>query len=121
MNTQIVHRDLAARNVLVSKDFTLKISDFGLAKRLEYSQEFYDGQNGDGQGRRFPIKWMAPESLNRLVFSTMSDVWSFGVFLWEVQTLGGRPYESMTELNQLVSFLKSGRRLEQPMDCTKKL
>lgn len=94
----------------------MKISDFGFAKLLDGSQEF-----NDKPGRKFPVKWMAPESLNRLVFSTMSDVWSFGVFLWELQTMGGRPYESVSELNQLVSYLKSGRRLEQPMDCTKKL
>lgn len=117
---------MAARNVLVTKDLVLKISDFGLARNLNRfggETEYCERTNFDGAETscRLPVKWMAPESLKKLVFSTHSDVWSFGVFLWEVQTMGGNPYEGLSDIDQLISFLEQGHRLKRPINCTNKM
>ncbi|XP_070575740.1 fibroblast growth factor receptor 2-like [Ptychodera flava] len=106
-----VHRDLAARNILVDDTYVVKIADFGLARDLHY--ENYYKKNSHG---RVPIKWMSPEALFDRVYTTKSDVWSFGVVLWEIMTLGGTPYPSVTP-EAMFDFLKSGKRMACPKGC----
>ncbi|KAL4232110.1 Fibroblast growth factor receptor 4 [Mactra antiquata] len=103
-----IHRDLAARNILVSEDYVLKIADFGLTRNL--SEVDYYKKNGDG---RLPVKWMAPEALFDRRYTTKSDVWAYGVLLWEIFTLGGNPYPSVP-VEDLFDLLRNGHRMEKP-------
>ncbi|XP_070194131.1 tyrosine-protein kinase receptor Tie-1-like [Littorina saxatilis] len=105
---QIIHRDLAARNVLLGDHLVAKIADFGLSK----NDETYVKTSST----RVPIRWMAVESLFNNTYTTQSDVWSFGVVLWEIFTLGGTPYSS-TDTQQLFAYLKDGYRLKRPKIC----
>ncbi|XP_036611703.1 proto-oncogene tyrosine-protein kinase ROS-like [Trichosurus vulpecula] len=112
-----VHRDLAARNCLVSvKEYTshsrkVKIGDFGLARDI-YKNDYY---RKEGESL-LPVRWMAPESLIDGVFTNQSDVWSFGVLMWEVMTLGQQPYPARTN-PEVLHFVRSGGRLERPCNC----
>ncbi|TMS37056.1 hypothetical protein L596_004074 [Steinernema carpocapsae] len=108
---KILHRDLAARNVLVAKDCVLKISDFGLSRDVHYHDYYRKKGNG-----RLPIKWMALEALDSHVYTVRSDVWSYGILLWEIMTMGGTPYPS-TAMPELYSCLKKGYRMENPHNC----
>ncbi|VDI44020.1 Hypothetical predicted protein, partial [Mytilus galloprovincialis] len=102
-----IHRDLAARNVLVAED-VLKIGDFGLTRNL--TNVDYYRKTGDG---RLPVKWMAPEALFDRKYTSKSDVWSYGVLLWEIFTLGGNPYPSVP-VERLFELLKEGHRMGRP-------
>jgi len=101
-----VHRDIAARNCLLSgpKNITLKISDFGLAEERSKLNEAMG---------RVPIKWLAPETLERRVYSPKTDVWSFGVLAWEIYSDGGEPYSSYSNVDARQTIIK-GRLMEMP-------
>lgn len=103
-----IHRDLAARNVLVCHDRVLKVADFGLTRSIT-NKDYYK-KTTDG---RLPVKWMAPEALFDRKYTTKSDVWSFGVLLWEIFTLGGNPYPSVP-IEKLFDLLRSGYRMDKP-------
>ncbi|XP_073726370.1 tyrosine-protein kinase receptor Tie-1 [Misgurnus anguillicaudatus] len=105
---QFIHRDLAARNVLVGDNLVSKIADFGLSRGEEVYVKKTMG--------RLPVRWMAIESLNYSVYTTKSDVWSFGVLLWEIVSLGGTPYCGMT-CAELYEKLPQGYRMEKPRNC----
>ncbi|XP_049911448.1 tyrosine-protein kinase receptor Tie-1 isoform X1 [Epinephelus moara] len=105
---QFIHRDLAARNVLVGDSLVAKIADFGLSRGEEVYVKKTMG--------RLPVRWMAIESLNYSVYTTKSDVWSFGVLLWEIVSLGGTPYCGMT-CAELYEKLPQGYRMEKPKNC----
>ncbi|CAH3184340.1 unnamed protein product [Porites lobata] len=107
----LVHRDLAARNVLVGHDNQIKVSDFGLMRQV------YEDVSSSAKSTKLPVKWMAPESLYQGVYTTKSDVWSFGVVLWEMATLGGVPYPTLTN-SELYRLLDTGYRMERPDMCS---
>lgn len=109
---RLVHRDLAARNVLVQTSTCVKITDFGLAKLLDINEEQYKAAGG-----KMPIKWLALECIQHRVFTHKSDVWAFGITIWEVLTYGGRPYENVPARN-VPELLEKGERLPQPPICT---
>ncbi|CAG2173059.1 unnamed protein product, partial [Oppiella nova] len=106
---KLIHRDLAARNVLLAEDNIVKICDFGLAKDV-YKYDNYVKKN-DGP---LPIKWMAIESIRDKVFTSKSDVWSFGILLYEFFTLGGNPYPGIEIDEEFYKRLKTGYRMEKP-------
>ncbi|XP_073246813.1 platelet-derived growth factor receptor beta-like [Porites lutea] len=107
-----VHRDLAARNILLGENKVVKISDFGMLRRTSES-EIYEVATV----KKLPIKWTAPDSLETGIFTSKSDVWSFGVVLWEMATMGGTPYPRISHA-QLYNLLKKGYRMEQPNTCS---
>lgn len=105
-----VHRDLAARNILVGENNIVKIADFGLARLLKETE--YEAR----VGARFPIKWTAPEAASYSKFSTKSDVWSFGIVLYEIITRGRVPYPSMTN-QEVLAAVEGGYRMGIPANC----
>ncbi|XP_053316144.1 proto-oncogene tyrosine-protein kinase ROS [Spea bombifrons] len=113
-----VHRDLAARNCLVSvkgynsPDRIVKIGDFGLARDI-YSNDYYK-KKGEGF---LPVRWMAPESLIDGIFTSRSDVWSYGIVLWEVFSFGQQPYPGYSNL-EVLHHVRSGQRMEAPVNCS---
>ncbi|XP_074029282.1 ret oncogene isoform X2 [Leptinotarsa decemlineata] len=109
---KLVHRDLAARNVLLAADKVCKISDFGLTRDVYEDNAYLKRSKG-----RVPVKWMAPESLADHIYTTKSDVWSFGVLVWELVTLGATPYPGIAVQN-LYHLLRQGYRMERPNNCS---
>ncbi|CAN9504718.1 unnamed protein product [Ophioblennius macclurei] len=107
-----VHRDLAARNVLLVTQHYAKISDFGLSKALSEDQNYYK-EKAHG---KWPVKWYAPESINYFKFSSKSDVWSFGVLMWEAFSYGQKPYKGMKG-NEVMMMIEGGQRMDSPLNC----
>ncbi|XP_066491075.1 insulin receptor isoform X2 [Tiliqua scincoides] len=112
---KFVHRDLAARNCMVAEDFTVKIGDFGMTRDI-YETDYY---RKGGKGL-LPVRWMAPESLKDGVFTAYSDVWSFGVVLWEISSLAEQPYQGLSN-EQVLKFVMDGGCLERPENCAERL
>ncbi|XP_007662302.2 vascular endothelial growth factor receptor 1 isoform X1 [Ornithorhynchus anatinus] len=108
-----IHRDLAARNILLSDNNVVKICDFGLARDIYKNPDYV--RKGDA---RLPLKWMAPESIFDKVYSTQSDVWSYGVLLWEIFSLGASPYPGVQIDEDFCSRLKEGTRMRAPEFAT---
>ncbi|XP_015217212.1 ephrin type-A receptor 3 isoform X2 [Lepisosteus oculatus] len=107
-----VHRDLAARNILVNSNLVCKVSDFGLSRVLEDDPEAaYTTRGG-----KIPIRWTAPEAIAYRKFTSASDVWSYGIVLWEVMSYGERPYWEMSN-QDVIKAVDEGYRLPPPMDC----
>ncbi|KAK6175621.1 hypothetical protein SNE40_014038 [Patella caerulea] len=108
---KVVHRNLAARNCIVTEDMKIQITDCGITKSLFDKDYLIDGQTTS------LIKWMAPESIENFTFSNKSDVWSYGVVLWELLTRGVTPYPDVVN-SDLVQYLQSGKRMKKPKQCT---
>ncbi|XP_031423733.1 macrophage-stimulating protein receptor [Clupea harengus] len=110
---KFVHRDLAARNCMLDESYTVKVADFGMARDV-FDKEYYSVQ--DHRKAKLPVKWMAIESLQTQKFTSKSDVWSFGVLLWEMLTRGASPYPEVDPYD-ITHYLLKGRRLPQPQYC----
>uniref|UniRef100_A0A8C3A4X6 Vascular endothelial growth factor receptor 3 n=1 Tax=Cyclopterus lumpus TaxID=8103 RepID=A0A8C3A4X6_CYCLU len=104
-----IHRDLAARNILLSESNIVKICDFGLARDIYKDPDYVRKGNA-----RLPLKWMAPESIFDKVYTSQSDVWSFGVLLWEIFSLGASPYPGVQIDEDFCKRLKDGVRMRAP-------
>lgn len=112
-----VHRDLAARNCLVHIDefecLRVKLGDFGLARELYASETSDYYKQISNSNKLLPIRWMSPESIQDGLYTTKSDVWSYGVVIWEIFTLGSQPYSGMSNL-QVIDHIKNGGILKIP-------
>jgi len=105
---KIIHRDIAARNILVDVAERMIISDLGMSR----TEDYYSSTE-----TKMPIRWCAPESLKFRQFSHKSDVWSFGVLMWEIFTHGAHPYNEIPYNNEVIDEVLNGKRLKQPPDC----
>ncbi|XP_053687388.1 insulin-like receptor isoform X2 [Sabethes cyaneus] len=110
-----VHRDLAARNCMVAGDLTVKIGDFGMTRDIYETDYYRKGTKGF-----LPVRWMSPESLKDGVFTSSSDVFSYGVVLWEMATLASQPYQGLTN-DQVLRYVIDGGVMERPENCPDKL
>ncbi|CAH1781694.1 unnamed protein product [Owenia fusiformis] len=113
---RFVHRDLATRNILLVSKQQAKISDFGLSRAIGTGSDYYKASAGG----RWPVKWYAPESVNYGTFSHASDVWSYGVTLWEMFSFGEQPYGDRTGA-QVIQMIEQGGRLHRPKKCLPKV
>ncbi|XP_076803502.1 tyrosine-protein kinase SYK-like [Clavelina lepadiformis] len=109
----VVHRDLASRNILLVTEMYIKISDFGMSRILQDSENYYTASKPGS----WPLRWYAPEALEYYKFTSKTDVWSFGITLWEAMSYGGRPYRGMKGVD-LLEMLRMGHRLERPRSCS---
>ena len=109
-----VHRDLAARNCMLDRDLNIKVSDFGLSREL-YTDDYYRQTGG-----KLPAKWMAPECLSDNYCNEFTDVWSFGVTLWEIYSLGRIPYPGLGN-GEILKFLEEKKRMEKPQICPEQI
>ncbi|KAG7456923.1 hypothetical protein MATL_G00241100 [Megalops atlanticus] len=109
-----VHRDLAARNILVNSNLMCKVSDFGLSRFLE--DDSTDPTYTSSLGGKIPIRWTAPEAIAYRKFTSASDVWSYGIVMWEVMSYGERPYWDMSN-QDVINAVEQDYRLPPPMDC----
>jgi len=107
-----IHRDLAARNCMLAEDMTVCVADFGLSRKI-YSGDYYR----QGCASKLPVKWLALESLADNLYTVHSDVWAFGVTMWEIMTRGQTPYAGI-ENAEIYNYLIGGNRLKQPSECT---
>ncbi|MGH0142723.1 UNVERIFIED_CONTAM: hypothetical protein FKN15_037144 [Acipenser sinensis] len=107
-----VHRDLAARNILVNSNLVCKVSDFGLSRVIEDDHEAVYSTTGG----KIPVRWTAPEAIQYRKFTSASDVWSYGIVMWEVMSYGERPYWDMSN-QDVIKAIEEGYRLPAPMDC----
>ncbi|XP_023099018.1 tyrosine-protein kinase SYK isoform X2 [Prionailurus viverrinus] len=114
--SNFVHRDLAARNVLLVTQHYAKISDFGLSKALRADENYYKAQTHG----KWPVKWYAPECINYYKFSSKSDVWSFGVLMWEAFSYGQKPYRGMKG-SEVSAMLEKGERMGCPTGCPREM
>nr|XP_030124533.3 tyrosine-protein kinase Mer isoform X1 [Taeniopygia guttata] len=114
-NRNFLHRDLAARNCMLRDDMTVCVADFGLSKKI-YSGDYYR----QGRIAKMPVKWIALESLADRVYTTKSDVWAFGVTMWEIATRGMTPYPGVQN-HEIYEYLFHGQRLKKPEDCLDEL
>uniref|UniRef100_A0A667YF19 TXK tyrosine kinase n=1 Tax=Myripristis murdjan TaxID=586833 RepID=A0A667YF19_9TELE len=106
-----IHRDLAARNCLVNEDNVVKVSDFGMTRYV------LDNQYTSSSGAMFPVKWSPPEVLHYSKYSSKSDVWSYGVLMWEIFSEGRTPFESRSNV-EVVEEITRGVRLYRPHRAT---
>ncbi|XP_029392298.1 tyrosine-protein kinase receptor TYRO3 isoform X1 [Mus pahari] len=106
-----IHRDLAARNCMLAEDMTVCVADFGLSRKI-YSGDYYR----QGCASKLPVKWLALESLADNLYTVHSDVWAFGVTMWEIMTRGQTPYAGI-ENAEIYNYLIGGNRLKQPPEC----
>ncbi|XP_033637567.1 tyrosine-protein kinase HTK16-like isoform X1 [Asterias rubens] len=113
---KFVHRDLAARNILLVNKEQVKISDFGLSRATGENNDYYRATTGG----RWPVKWYAPESIYFGTFSHASDVWSYGVTVWEMYTYGDQPYGDMMGA-EVIQMIERGARLTMPDGCSRKV
>jgi len=109
--SKFVHRDLAARNCMLTENITVKIGDFGMARDI-YEMDYYRKENKG----LLPVRWMAPESLEYGIFTSKSDVWSYGVVLWEIASLAEQPYQGLAN-EEVLQFVLRGDLLKKPDSC----
>ncbi|XP_068088389.1 tyrosine-protein kinase Mer isoform X2 [Hyperolius riggenbachi] len=114
-NKNFLHRDLAARNCMLRDDMTVCVADFGLSKKI-YSGDYYR----QGRIAKMPVKWIAMESLADRIYTVKSDVWAFGITMWEIATRGMTPYPGVQN-HEIYDYLLQGHRLKQPADCLDEL
>uniref|UniRef100_A0A8C2CVL8 receptor protein-tyrosine kinase n=1 Tax=Cyprinus carpio TaxID=7962 RepID=A0A8C2CVL8_CYPCA len=109
-----VHRDLAARNILVNSNLVCKVSDFGLSRYLQ--EDTSDPTYTSSLGGKIPVRWTSPEAIAYRKFTSASDVWSYGIVMWEVMSFGERPYWDMSN-QDVINAIEQDYRLPPPMDC----